>query len=87
MTLQQAKALVTLTDLIAAGRLDGYAPGKPPGMHPACVAIDREAAAQWACPVCGHAGGQLRQFHSTRPGHYSYVALARCPIDGHCEEF
>lgn len=71
-----ARALTPWGRHLAAGALDGYTAGPPPGAVELCMAIDKEVA-ESDCPACG-VPCDWRPFH--RPG--SYLSYSVCPVCG-----
>lgn len=68
--------------LLAKLLLDNWSPGPPAHVNAATVEIDRQAARDCCCELCGHRGLVLQPLHSGR----QYMALAACPACGNQEE-
>jgi hypothetical protein len=63
----------------------GYEMGPPARIAAESLAIDREVAAESACPSCRRVGLKFEPFHRVEDG--SYVGLAVCPSCHHATEF
>lgn len=71
--------MITLSQLIRSGRLDGYDARPPGGWDNEWVQADREAAEATPCAECG-ARNEYRPFSNQQTG--SYLALTVCEACG-----